>query len=80
MSSARSEPVHDAGRRLIESFAGPVLLAWSAEDRVFPLAHAHRYAQALRDGRVVAIEDSYSFTPEDQPAALADAIARFAGG
>ncbi len=75
MSSARSEPVHLAGETLIERFEQPVLLVWSSEDRVFPLAHAQRYAEALTGGRVVLIEDAYSFTPEDQPAPLADAIA-----
>ena len=77
-SSACSAPVHDAGRRLIETFAGPVLFAWSPEDRVFPVEHARRYADALTHGRLVPIEDAYSFTPEDQPAALAEALAGFA--
>jgi pimeloyl-ACP methyl ester carboxylesterase len=78
MSSARSEPVHDAGARLIDCFTRPVLLAWSPEDRVFPSANAQRYADALTDGRVALVEDAYSFTPEDQPGRLAEEIARFA--
>jgi pimeloyl-ACP methyl ester carboxylesterase len=79
MSTAHSTPVHDAGGRLIESFTGPVLFAWGSEDRVFPPAHARRYADALRDGRLELIDDAYSFTPEDQPTALAQAIGDFAG-
>lgn len=75
MSSARSEPVHTAGQSLIESFAKPVLFAWSKEDPVFPLANARRYAAALKDGRVAVVEDAFSFTPEDQPVWLADTIA-----
>jgi len=78
MASACSPPVHAAGRTLIASFERPVLFAWSPEDRVFDPAHAERYAQALADARVVLIEDAYSFTPEDQPAALARAIGEFA--
>ncbi len=78
MASARTAPVQEAGRRLIAEFKRPVLLAWSPEDRVFAAADARRYAAALSDGRVVEIEDAYSFTPEDQPQALADEIARFA--
>jgi len=78
MSSARSEPVHRAGHALIESFGAPVLLAWSPEDRVFAPAHAERYAGELADGRVEWIADAYSFTPEDQPAALARSLAAFA--
>lgn len=77
MASATSAPVQQAGRRLIAEFRRPVLLAWSPEDRVFAAADAHRYAAALSDGRVVEIEDVYSFTPEDQPQALAEEIARF---
>jgi pimeloyl-ACP methyl ester carboxylesterase len=78
MASARSEPVHAAGHALIERWRRPVLFAWSPEDPIFPIDHARRYAQELADARLVAIEDAYSFTPEDQPAALAHAIAAFA--
>lgn len=77
MASAASAPVHEAGRRLIAAFTGPVLFAWGPEDQIFPPAHAKRYANALADGRVALIPDAYSFTPEDQPALLADAIAEF---
>ncbi len=76
MSSAQSAPVHAAGAKLVERFERPVLFAWGPEDQVFPIAHAERYAQALIDAEVVEIPDAYSFTPEDQPAALADAIRR----
>lgn len=77
MASAASAPVREAGRKLISTFDRPVLLAWSPEDRVFAVADAQRYADALPDGRLVTIDDAYSFTPEDQPAQLADAIAGF---
>ncbi len=76
MSSAASAPVHAAGAALIARFDRPVLFAWGPEDQVFPIAHAQRYAAALTDAQVVPIPDAYSFTPEDQPAALADAIRR----
>jgi pimeloyl-ACP methyl ester carboxylesterase len=77
MSSAASAVVHAAGERLIETFKRPVLFAWGDEDRVFPLAHARRYAEALPDGHLATIADAYSFTPEDQPEALADTLASF---
>jgi pimeloyl-ACP methyl ester carboxylesterase len=79
MSGASSGPVQAAGRRLIAEFSRPVLFAWSPEDQVFAPADARRYCEALGDGRMVLIEDSYSFTPEDQPERLAEEIARFAG-
>ena len=75
MSNAASPPVHAAGRRLIASFRRPVLFIWGPEDRVFPVAHAERYAAELADAHLVPIEDAYSFTPEDQPLRLAEAIA-----
>lgn len=78
MSSASSEVVQTAGRRLIAEFERPVLLAWSPEDRVFAPADAQRYSEALIDARLVLIEDAYSFTPEDQPGRLAEEIVRFA--
>ena len=49
-----------------------------AEDQVFPIAHAQRYAEALPTPSLIEIEDSYSFTPEDRPDALAAAIRSFA--
>lgn len=78
MSSASTEVVQTAGRRLIAEFERPVLLAWSPEDRVFAPADAQRYSEALIDARIVLIEDAYSFTPEDQPGRLAEEIVRFA--
>lgn len=78
MSSATSAPVQEAGGRLIADFKRPVLFAWSPEDKVFAPADAQRYCEALSDGRMVLIEDAYSFTPEDQPDRLAEEIAKFA--
>jgi pimeloyl-ACP methyl ester carboxylesterase len=72
--------VLEAGRKLIAEFKRPVLFAWGPEDRVFALADAQRYAEALTDGRVALIEDAYSFTAEDQPDRLAEEIASFATG
>jgi pimeloyl-ACP methyl ester carboxylesterase len=55
-----------AAERLRRSFDKPVLLAWAAEDRVFPLDHAERYVAALgADLRTIA--DAYTYTAEDQP-------------
>lgn len=78
MSSASTAPVRAAGEHLIAHSDLPTLLIWSSEDEVFPLAHAQRYAAALRNGSLVQIEDSFSFTPEDQPTAVAKAISSFA--
>lgn len=78
MGSASTAPIRAAGEHLIATGELPTLLIWSTEDEVFPLAHAERYASAMHDGTLVSIGGSYSFTPEDQPAAVAAAIASFA--
>jgi pimeloyl-ACP methyl ester carboxylesterase len=80
MAGASTEAVHRAGRMMIERWQRPALFAWSHEDPVFPIAHARRYADALADAQIVEIEDCYSFRPEDQPSAVAAAIADFAAG
>jgi pimeloyl-ACP methyl ester carboxylesterase len=77
MASATTGPVREAGEALIAHHELPTLLIWSEEDEVFPLEHAARYADALTKARLVRIADSYSFTPEDQPEAVATAIRSF---
>ncbi len=79
MASTSTAPVRTAGERLIATSELPVRLIWSSEDEVFPIAHAERYASALKRGELVRIDDAYSFTPEDQPDAVAEAIRGFAG-
>jgi pimeloyl-ACP methyl ester carboxylesterase len=66
----------DAAAKL-PAFDKPALLAWGVDDRMFPFEHAERLAKLLPDARVVPIEDSRAFVPEDQPEALADAIRGF---
>jgi pimeloyl-ACP methyl ester carboxylesterase len=67
----------DAAARL-GSFDGPVLLAWSTEDPIFPLSDARRLAAAASRASIVEITDSYCFVPEDQPERLAAVIRDFA--
>jgi pimeloyl-ACP methyl ester carboxylesterase len=68
----------EAAERL-RSFEKPVLIVWSTEDRVFPLDYAQRLAAQLPNARLVTVDDSYSFMPEDQPDRLAAEIGDFAG-
>jgi pimeloyl-ACP methyl ester carboxylesterase len=77
VAGASTEAVRRAGATLIAAWKRPVLFVWSREDPVFPAEHAQRYADAFADARVTLLEDCYSFTAEDQPEALADAIAGF---
>jgi pimeloyl-ACP methyl ester carboxylesterase len=62
----------------LRSFDAPVLLAWASEDRVFPVREAERLLADLPQGRLELIDDSYTFTPEDQPGRLAELVADFA--
>lgn len=61
----------------LPDFAKPALIAWSADDRVFPVADAHKLAADLPDSRVELVEDAYTFSMEDNPARLAQLIAGF---
>jgi pimeloyl-ACP methyl ester carboxylesterase len=61
----------------LRGFRGPVLLPWATEDTVvFPITYAHRIASDLPFGaaEIVPVADSFSLTPEDNPAALVAAI------
>lgn len=64
--------------RALTTFSRPVLLAWSREDRFFPMEYAERLARDLPHARLEPIDDSWTFSPEDQPEALAGLIASFA--
>jgi len=67
----------DAARRFGE-FDKPVLLAWAPEDRFFKLRYAERLAEAFPNARLELVEDSYTYTPVDQPRRTAELIAAFA--
>lgn len=67
-----------AAAQALPRFTKPVLLAWAAEDRLFPLELAHRLAGLLPQATVLTIQDSYTFVPEDQPALLAQMVVDFA--
>ncbi len=47
------------------------------EDRFFPTRHAEELAAILPGARLEWIEDSYTFSPEDQPDRLAELLAGF---
>ena len=59
------------------NFERPALIAWAPEDAFFPEADARRLAEVLPDSRLEWIEDSYIFSPEDQPHRVAELIRSF---
>ena len=61
----------------LRRFDRPVLIAWSKEDHFFPPEHAERLAALLPDSRLEWIEDSLTFSMEDQPERLAGLIRDF---
>jgi pimeloyl-ACP methyl ester carboxylesterase len=67
----------DAAARL-PGFTRPVLLAWAADDRLFPLGDAERLAALLPDARLEVIQGSRAFSMIDQPDRLAALVAAFA--
>ncbi len=56
------------------SFSKPVTIAWSKDDKFFWLRNADRLSQSFPDSKLEWIEDSRTFSPEDQPEVLARLI------
>ncbi|HYI99142.1 MAG TPA: alpha/beta hydrolase [Thermoleophilaceae bacterium] len=55
----------------------PALIAWSTEDRAFPLEDGRRLAADLPNSRFDPIDDAYTFSMEDNPERLSELIAGF---
>jgi pimeloyl-ACP methyl ester carboxylesterase len=68
-----------AATESLARFDRPVLVAWGSEDRMMPVAHAHRFARAFPNCRVVELDDTYTLVPIDQPARLAALLDEFVG-
>jgi pimeloyl-ACP methyl ester carboxylesterase len=66
----------EAAERL-RSFDAPALIAWAPEDTFFPESDARRLAEVLPRARLEWIQDSYIFSPEDQPGRVAELVASF---
>ncbi|MQS09007.1 alpha/beta fold hydrolase [Streptomyces sp. IF17] len=58
-------------------YRGPVLIAWSRKDPLFPLAHAHRLAECFPNASVVIAERSRAFVSLDEPEWLATRLIEF---
>jgi pimeloyl-ACP methyl ester carboxylesterase len=61
----------------LPAFEEPALVVWSLDDRLFPLAHGHRLARLLPQGRIEVTAHAGAFIPEDQPDRLAELVAAF---
>jgi pimeloyl-ACP methyl ester carboxylesterase len=67
---------HEAAASL-RGFDRPALVAWAADDRLFPLDHGRRLAELLPQGRFETIADSRTFIPEEQPERLGAMVRDF---
>src|SRR6266581_386715 len=76
-AGSRRRDMREVCERL-RSFARPVLVVWTPEDRVQRPAHGRRLAQLLSDARLVEIADSYTLIMRDQPQRFAGEIRSFA--
>jgi pimeloyl-ACP methyl ester carboxylesterase len=74
MAGLDSRHTLEAAERL-PAFDKPALIAWSREDRFFPADHGQRLADLLPQGRLEWIEDSRTFSAEDQPERVAELVA-----
>jgi pimeloyl-ACP methyl ester carboxylesterase len=63
----------DAAARL-GGFDRPALLAWAADDKLFPIEGARRMQAVLPDARLEVIENSRTFSMLDQPDRLAELV------
>ncbi len=66
--------------RELSRFERPVLLLWSPDNGLFPLALAERFVRELPDARLVRIEEAGVFVAEDRPEEVAAAIEAFQAG
>ena len=61
----------------MRTFDRPVLVIWAREDRMMPLEHADRLVELYPDATKIVVDDSWTLIPEDQPAAMAQALRDF---
>lgn len=57
----------------------PVTLLWADTPHMFPIAAARRFARAMRDVHLIAVEGAYAFVHLDRPALVAHHLAEIAG-
>jgi pimeloyl-ACP methyl ester carboxylesterase len=73
------DPRHTlAAAEQLRTYDRPVLLAWGARDKFFPLAHAERLQSLFPQAHLEKIDNARTFVPLDAPERLADLIATFA--
>jgi pimeloyl-ACP methyl ester carboxylesterase len=69
-----------AAAERLRDFDRPALIAWGAEDRLFPFSDAERLAATLPNARLERIPNARAFVQLDTPERLAELIASVANG
>jgi pimeloyl-ACP methyl ester carboxylesterase len=64
---------------VVGGWFGFVVVVWGGGDQLFPMAHAHRLADAFPQAELQTIEDSSTYVMLDQPDQTATAIQKFVG-
>ena len=63
--------------RRLHRITAPTLVAWSADDRIVPIAHGHRYAERIPNTEFAVVEDCGHAMYFERPAAFADLVIDF---
>ena len=66
LKQARKDDMQAASQS-VANFEKPALVAWSADEKFFPVEHGRRLAELLPNARFELIENSSTFSPEDHP-------------
>ncbi|HZB32062.1 MAG TPA: alpha/beta fold hydrolase [Streptosporangiaceae bacterium] len=63
--------------RRLHRITAPTLVAWSADDRLIPIAHGHRYAERIPNAEFAVVDDCGHAMYFERPAAFADLVTDF---
>jgi pimeloyl-ACP methyl ester carboxylesterase len=75
------DPRHTlAATAAIEAYQKPVLVIWGDSDKLFPVSHARRLADAFPHATLRVVADSSTYVMLDDPDETASAIAHFVKG
>jgi pimeloyl-ACP methyl ester carboxylesterase len=61
----------------LHRITAPALILWGAQDRIFPVSHARRWAELLPGARLAVIDEAGHLPLAEQPDAAAQAILTF---
>ncbi len=63
----------------IQRITAPTLLLWGDDDRLVPPLYGDRWLELVPHAAMATVADAGHLAPDEQPAAVAEAITRFLG-